>query len=150
MYKHILLPTDGSRLSEKTAKQAINLAKDLGAKITAIHVMPDAEAYVSERYHVLPALAAPVKSKYKKEAAALAKEILDQIGVAANTAGVECAQVSVTSDSPYEAIIRQATKSRCDLIMMASHGRRGLPGILLGSETQKVLTHSKIPVLVCR
>ena len=150
MFKHILLPTDGSKLSDKAVKQAINLAKGLGAKITAIHVMPEAEAYVSERYHVLPVLAAPVKNKYKKEAAALSEEILDQIGAAAAVAGVECAQVSVTSGSPYEAIIKQATKSRCDLIMMASHGRRGLPGILLGSETQKVLTHSRIPVLVCR
>ena len=150
MFKHILVPTDGSKLSDKAVKQAINLAKELGAKITAIHVMPEAEAYVSERYHVLPVLAAPVKNKYKKEAAALSKEILDQIGAAATAAGVECAQVSVTSGSPYEAIIKQATKSRCDLIMMASHGRRGLPGILLGSETQKVLTHSRIPVLVCR
>lgn len=150
MFKHILLPTDGSKLSDKAVKQAIRLAKELGAKITAIHVTPDARAFVSERYNVLPVLAAPVVSKYEKEAAALSKEILDQIGAAATAAGVECAQVSVTSDSPYEAIIKQATKSRCDLIMMASHGRRGLPGILLGSETQKVLIHSGIPVLVCR
>ena len=150
MFKHILLPTDGSKPSDIAVKQAINLAKGLGAKITAIHVMPNAEAYVSERYKVLPALAAPVKNKYKKEAAALAKEILDQVGAAATDAGVECEAVSVTSDSPYEAIVKQATKSRCDVIVMASHGRRGLQGILLGSETQKVLTHSTIPVLVCR
>ena len=150
MFKHILLPTDGSKLSDKAVKQGINLAKELGAKITAIYVTPDAKEYVSERYNVLPVLAAPVVSKYKKEAAALSREILDQIGAAATAAGVECAQVSATSDSPYEAIIKQAMKSRCDLIMMASHGRKGLPGVLLGSETQKVLVHSKIPVLVCR
>lgn len=149
MFTHILVPTDGSKLSDKAVKQAIKLAKGLGAKITAIHVMPDAEAYVRERYHVLPMLAAPVKNKYKKEAAALAKEIMDRIGAAATAAGVECAQVSLTSDTPYEAIIKQASKSGCDLIMMASHGRKGLQSILLGSETQKVLTHSRIPVLVC-
>jgi nucleotide-binding universal stress UspA family protein len=149
MFKHILVPTDGSKLSDKAVKQAIKLAKGLGAKITAIHVMPDAEAYVNERYHVLPMLAAPVKNKYKKEAAAIAKEVMDQIGAAAKAAGVECALVTLISDSPYEAIIKQATKSGCDLIMMASHGRRGLQGVLLGSETQKVLTHSRIPVLVC-
>ncbi len=150
MFKHILLPTDGSKLSDKAVKQAIKVAKGLGAKITAMHVTPDAEAFVSERYSVLPVLAAPVKDKYKKEAAALSKEILDKVGAAAAAAGVEFAQVAVTNDSPYDAIIKQATKSGCDLVMMASHGRRGLPGILLGSETQKVLTHSKIPGLVCR
>ena len=150
MFKHILLPTDGSKLSDKAVKQAINVAKGLGAKITAMHVMPDAEAFVSERYNVLPVLAAPVKDKYKKEAAALSKEILGKVVAAATAAGVECSQISVTSGSPYEAIVKQATKSSCDLIMMASHGRRGLQGLLLGSETQKVLTHSKIPVLVCR
>lgn len=150
MFKHILVPTDGSTLSDNAVEKAIKLAKDLGAKITAIHIMPDAAAYVSERYNILPVLAAPVKNKYKKEAAALSKEILQQIDAEATAAGVECAQVSVISGSPYEAIIKQATKSKCDLIMMASHGRRGLQGMLLGSETQKVLTHSRIPVLVCR
>jgi nucleotide-binding universal stress UspA family protein len=150
MFKHILLPTDGSKLSDKAVKQAINVAKGLGAKITAIHVMPDADAYVSDRYKVLPVLAAPVKEKYKKEAAALSQEILDKVVAAATAAGVECGQISVTGGSPYEVIVKQAAKSGCDVIMMASHGRKGLQGILLGSETQKVLTHSKIPVLVCR
>ena len=150
MFKHFLLPTDGSKLSDKAVKQAIKTAKALGAKITAIHVMPNYARYVSERYNVSAALAAPVKTKYKEEAAALAKEILDQVCAAATAAGVECARVSVTGDLPYEAIIKQATKSGCDLIMMASHGRTGLQSILLGSETQKVLVHSKIPVLVCR
>ena len=150
MFKHILLPTDGSKLSDKAVKQAIKTAKALGAKITAIHVMPDYARYVSERYNVSATLAAPVKTMYKEEAAALSKEILDQVSAAATAAGVECARVSVTGDLPYEAIIKQATKSGCDLIMMASHGRTGLQSILLGSETQKVLVHSKIPVLVCR
>jgi len=150
MFKHILLPTDGAKLSDKAVKQAIKTAKALGAKITAIHVMPDYERYVSERYNVPASLAAPVKRKYKEEAAALSKEILDQVCAAATAAGVECARVSVTGDSPYEAIIKQATKSGCDLIMMASHGRKGLQSMLLGSETHKVLVHTKIPVLVCR
>ncbi len=150
MFKHILLPTDGSKLSDKAVKQAIKMAKALGAKITTVYVMPDYEKYVSERYHVMAVMAAPVKRKYKEEAAALSREILDQVCAAGTAAGVECAQVSVTGDSPYEAIIKQATKSGCDLIMMASHGRKGLQSMLLGSETQKVLVHSKIPVLVCR
>ena len=150
MFKHILLPTDGSKLSDKAAKQAIKMAKALGAKITAIHVMPDYARYVSERYNVSAALAAPVKRKYKEEAAAFSKEILDQVCAAATAAGVECTPVSVIGESPYETIIKQATKSGCDLIMMASHGRKGLQSMLLGSETQKVLVHSKIPALVCR
>jgi nucleotide-binding universal stress UspA family protein len=150
MFKHILLPTDGSKLSDKAVKQAIKTAKALGAKITAIHVTPDYARYVRERYQVSAALAAPVKNKYQEEAATLSKEILDQVCAAATAAGVECARVSVTCDSPYEAIIEQATKSGCDLIMMASHGRKGLQSMLLGSETHKVLVHSKIPALVCR
>jgi nucleotide-binding universal stress UspA family protein len=150
MFKHILLPTDGSKLSDKAVKQAIKTAQALGAKITAIHVMPNYARYVSERYNVSAALAAPVKRKYIEEAAALSEEILDQVCAAGTAAGVECARVSVTCDSPYEAIIKQAAKSGCDVIMMASHGRKGLQSLLLGSETQKVLVHSKIPVLVCR
>ena len=150
MFKHILLPTDGSKLSDKAVKQALKTAKALGAKITVVHVMPDYAKYVSERYNVPAAMAAPVKRKYQEEAAALSEEILDQVCAAGTAAGVECARVSVTGDTPYEAIIKQATKSGCDLIMMASHGRKGLQSMLLGSETQKVLVHSKIPVLVCR
>ena len=150
MFKHILLPTDGSKLSDKAVKQAIKMAKALGAKITAMHVMPDYDRFVSERYNVPAAMAAPVKRKYREEAAAVAKEILDQVCAAGTAAGVECARVSVAGESPYEAIIKQAAKSGCDVIMMASHGRKGLQGLLLGSETQKVLVHSKIPVLVCR
>ena len=126
------------------------MAKGVGAKITAIHVMPDYDKYVSERYLVPAAMAAPVKTKYREEAAAISTEILDKVCSAAAAAGVECAPVSVINESPYEAIIKQATKSGCDVIMMASHGRRGLQSLLLGSETQKVLVHSRIPVLVCR
>ena len=150
MFKHILLPTDGSKLSDKAVRQAIKTAKALGAKITAIHVAPDYARYVSERYNVSAVLAAPVKRKYQEEAAALSKEILDPVCAAATAAGVECAAVSATSDAPYEAIIKQAAKSGCDLIMMASHGRKGLQSMLLGSETHKVLVHSKVPTLVCR
>src|SRR3990167_6287455 len=150
MFKHILLPTDGSKLSDKAAKQAIKTAKALGAKITAIYVMPDYGKYVTERYNVPAAMAAPVKRKYKEEAAELAQEILDQVCSAATAAGVECAPVSVINESPYEAIIKQATKSGCDVIMMASHGRRGLQSLLLGRGTPKVLVPSRIPGLVCR
>ena len=150
MYKRILVATDGLTLSVEAVKQAILLAKAIGAKLTVIHAMPSYEAFVNERYNVLPALAAPVKEKYKEEFAAASKKILDAACAQGAAAGVDCARVSVTSESPYEAIIKQASKSKCDLIIMASHGRMGLDGVLIGSETQKVLTHSTIPVLVVR
>jgi nucleotide-binding universal stress UspA family protein len=98
---------------------------------------------------VLPALAAPVKKKYKEEFAASSQKILDDARAKGAAAGIECTKVSIASESPYEAIIKQAAKSKCDLIMMASHGRRGLKGVLLGSETQKVLTHRKIRCWWC-
>jgi len=149
MFKHILLPTDGSELSDKAVKQAIEAAKAFGAKLTALHIV---DAYrlnmVGEGF---PGPEIPVlKKRYEEEKAARAKKILGSVEEAAKTAGVECDVATATSDVPYEMIIDQATRFNCDLIVMASHGRRGLQGILLGSETQKVLTHSKIPVLVCR
>jgi nucleotide-binding universal stress UspA family protein len=150
MYKSILVPTDGSKLSCKAVKEAINFSKACGAKITVLHVMPDYRAYISERYNVPPEMTAPVKKKFQGEGAARSKEIIDQACAQGTAAGVACAGISVTSDEPYEAIIKQATKSKCDLIMMASHGRKGLQSLLLGSETAKVLVHSKIPVLVVR
>jgi nucleotide-binding universal stress UspA family protein len=150
MYKSILVPTDGSPLSVKAVKQAVTLAKAIGAKLTIFNAMPSYESFVNERYNVLPALAAPVKKKYQEEFAAHSNKVLDEACAQGSAAGIECARVSVVSESPYEAIIKQAAKAKCDLIMMASHGRRGLDAVLLGSETQKVLTHSKIPVLVVR
>ena len=150
MYKSILVATDGSTLADEAVKQAVLLAKAIAAKLTVIHAMPSYEAFVKERYNVLPALAAPVKEKYKEEFSAASKKILDDACYQGAAAGVDCARVSVTGASPYEAIIKQAAKSNCDLIIMASHGRRGLDSVLIGSETQKVLTHSKIPVLVVR
>ena len=150
MYKSILVPTDGSTLSGKAVKQAVMLAKSIGAKVTIVHATRDYKAFVKQRYNVLPAMAAPVEKKYKEEYAASSKKILDEACAIGVAAGIECARVSVIGESPYAAIIKQAAKSKCDLIMMASHGRRGLEGLLLGSETQKVLTHSKIPVLVVR
>jgi len=150
MFKHILLPSDGSELSGKAADMAIRLAKELGASLTAVHVV--------ERYHPpflkgdykLPEIPALLKQRYEEETAARVERILDTIKKAAAANGVKCRAVAVRSDSPYEAIIKRAQKSACDVIVMASHGRRGLEGLLLGSETQKVLTHSAIPVLVCR
>ncbi len=149
MYKHILIPTDGSALSDKAVEAAIKLAKLLGARITAFHAMepyPLQGAYAAEASGVAelqPEIFAERSEEY-------AKRVLDAVGRAADAASVQCTTDYATARSPSQAIIEKAGKEKCDLIVMASHGRRGLEGFLLGSETQKVLTHSSIPVLVYR
>lgn len=148
MYKHILLPTDGSKLSEKAVKQCIRLAKSIGAKITAINIMPEFQMVIDEGFAV--ANASQIKKRFEEEVEKRSKKILGEVKAEANAAGVDCDGISVAGDVPYEAIIRHAKKEKCDLIVMASHGRKGLSSILLGSETAKVLTHSSIPVLVVR
>jgi nucleotide-binding universal stress UspA family protein len=145
MYKHILLPTDGSKLSEKAVKQCIRLAKSIGARITAINITPDSR----DEGFVMPN-ASLLKKRFEEEAEKRSKKLLDEVKADAGAAGVDCDGVSVASGALYEAIIKHAKKEKCDLIMMASHGRKGLSSILLGSETAKVLTHSTIPVLVVR
>ncbi len=147
MFKHILVPTDGSELSVKAAKQAVKLAKTLGAKITGFYAAPD---YSSTYYGDGYILRAPSAKAQAESAQKQARKCLSVIEVEAEVEKVPCEVFHVVSDSPYEAIIDAAKKKKCDLIFMASHGRRGLSGLVLGSETQKVLVHSKIPVLVCR
>jgi nucleotide-binding universal stress UspA family protein len=151
MFKHILLPTDGSKLSNTGVKEAIKLAGALRAKITAIHVVGNYHQHIHnwDDGFMTPEILA-LRKDFENRAAAHAKTILDLVRAAAARAGVKCDTVVATGDLPYEMIIRQAKKSKCDLIMMASHGRSGIKGLLLGSETVKVLTHSRIPVLVLR
>lgn len=148
MYKHILVPTDGSPLSAKAVKQAVAFAKSVGAKITALHVSQEFRQMMDEGF-ALPAMSTYQK-RFEAEAAKRSNALLDDVKSSANAANVECHGVAVINNLPYDAIIKQAKKAKCDLIMMASHGRKGLSSILLGSETAKVLTHSKIPVLVVR
>ena len=148
MFKHILLPTDGSDLSDKGVKQTIRMAKALGAHITAVHIVPTYHSPREEGFF-MPEVAA-LREKFESDAAKHANEILDPVKQAADKVGVKCDTVVATADSAYQAIIRQAKKSKCDLIMMASHGRKGIQRMLHGSETANVLTHSKIPVLVLR
>jgi nucleotide-binding universal stress UspA family protein len=150
MYKKILVPTDGSKLSAKAIKQAVGFAQATGAKLTVLHVMPGFRMFASGGFAPPDSMLAPVKKKFEQEARAASQKLVDKACSVAAAAGVECTGAVATGDSPYEAIIRQAAKSGCDLIMMASHGRRGLQSLLLGSETQKILTHSDIPVLVVR
>lgn len=149
MFKHILLPTDGSKLSDQGVKQTIKMAKALGAKITAVHVMNNYHVVLQDEGFLMPDV--PVLRKRLEEIRSRqVREILGSVKEAADKVGVRCDTVVAIGDMPYEMIIKQAKKSKCDLIMMASHGRRGIKGILVGSETAKVLTHSKIPVLVLR
>jgi len=147
MFKHILVPTDGSKLSSDTATRAIAFAKETGAKVTFFFAKPDYPvAFYGEGALIDPT----TPDKFAEMAEQQAREILAANQAAANAAGVVSAAVSSVSDIPYEAIIAGAEEAGADLIFMASHGRRGISGLLLGSETQKVLTHSKIPVLVYR
>jgi nucleotide-binding universal stress UspA family protein len=148
MYKHILVPTDGTKLSQKAVRAASRLARSLKARITVLYVMapymPPMETEVVAYY---PAYSA---RGYEQHVRKVAERAILQAKRIATPLGVKCTGVSVFHGSPWETIVKTATKSKCDLIVMASHGRRGLIGVLLGSETQKVLTHSKVPVLVCR
>ena len=134
--------------SNKAVKQAIQFATSLRAKITAVCIVGEYPIREYEGY-MMPEIPA-LKKRFVEAEAAVAKKILDTVKKAASKGGVDCETVAPAGSAPYDAIIKQAAKSKCDLIVMASHGRRGLSGVLLGSETQKVLTHSKIPVLVCR
>jgi nucleotide-binding universal stress UspA family protein len=148
MYKNILVPTDGSRLSAKAIKTAVRLAKTVGARVTGVYVIPP---YVAPMYGEAVVYVPEVSPKrYKELSEKEAKKALAAIEIEAQTAGVPCKAASLVADQAWRGIIRTAHAKKCDLIVMASHGRRGLSGLLLGSETTKVLTHSKTPVLVCR
>jgi nucleotide-binding universal stress UspA family protein len=145
MFKHILLPTDGSAMSEMASQKCIALAREAGAQLSVIHVIPE--------FHVFayaPEMVTDTPEQYKQFGEVSAKKILGGIESATREAGVSCATQFVASDWPYEAIIKAAKERGCDLICMASHGRKGVKGALLGSETHKVLTHTDIPVLVYR
>lgn len=147
MFKHILVPTDGSKFSQDNARRAVSFAKEAGARITAFY----AKQEPSEIYWDKAAwINLPPPEKLDEAAEKEAQQILGFIEKLCNEVGVECSTLSLTSDTVYEGIISAATRCDCDLIFMASHGRRGVDALLLGSETHKVLTHSKIPVLVYR
>jgi nucleotide-binding universal stress UspA family protein len=147
VFKHILVPTDGSPLSYDTAKRAIGFARETGARITFFFAEPDYPvAFYGEGALIDPT----TPEKFAEIAEQQARDILGQAEALAREAGIEYASTAQVSDIPYQAIIDAANKAGCDLIFMASHGRRGISGLLLGSETQKVLTHSTIPVLVYR
>jgi len=144
MFKKILLPTDGSELSARAISGAVDMAKKLGASIVGMTVIePYSYSSLSE---YRPESFEDYEARMDKAAAERLKSVED----AARAANVAVETKVVKSFSPYEAIIDLARKNECDAIFMSSHGRRGLSAVLLGSETQKVLTHSTIPVLVYR
>ena len=149
MFTNILVPTDGSALSQRAEKYAVQLARETGGRLTALHVIPSffptdyldgASAY--------PQLYS--RDDYKRGTEAAAKRMLDRVARQAAQAKVPCDLVYKTGDAAWKVIIATAKSKRCDLIVMASHGRRGIEAVLLGSEATKVLTHSKTPVLVYR
>jgi len=145
MFKHILVPTDGSKLSEKAIKHAVQLAKPGKSKVTVLHVMPKFHTFTYQA-DMLEMTA----QEYESASSERADQYIHTAERIAGAAGVDCDGVKAVSDQPFQEIIKTAKKKSCDLILMASHGRRGIEGFLLGSETQKVLTHSRVPVLVYR
>lgn len=144
MYKHILIPTDGSDITGKAIETAVALAKLTGAQLTALAVKePFPYSAISEMQPVPP-------QEFFNAQERIAVQNLQIVKEACAAAGMSCAAVSVEALHPWEAILEQAKADGTDLVVMASHGRRGVSALLLGSETQKVLTHSTIPVLVVR
>jgi nucleotide-binding universal stress UspA family protein len=146
-YRHLLVPTDGSELSGKAVQQAVRLSQSLGARLIVFHVQtnfPISLVGVGELVapHTVDALVTAARDN--------AQQILAEAAAVARAAGVPCTQDTVVHALPYAAIVEAASRHGADLIVMASHGRRGLEGVLLGSETHRVLTHSACPVLVVR
>jgi len=145
MYKRILLPTDGSEASRRAVQAGVEFARGIGAEIVGLHVTPP--------FHLLTAnsqMLEDTPEQYAADCSQRARQVLTDVESVARAAGITFRLEHVSSNTPYEAIIETAKRLRCDLIMMASHGRHGVKGLLLGSETQKVLVHSAMPVLVHR
>ncbi len=147
MFRHFLVPTDGSPLSTETADKAIAFAKETGARITFFYAQPDFPLPLSGEGALFNPAA---REQFLETARKDAEQLLVTLKSRAADAGVTADGTTVANEQPYKAIIACAQERQCDLIFMASHGRRGISGMLLGSETQKVLTHSKIPVLIYR
>jgi nucleotide-binding universal stress UspA family protein len=147
MFKNILVPTDGSKLSQKAVKEAIELAKFGNARMTALHVYPK---FSGSPYGTFGPAEDVLEEAHKNQARAEADQLFGAIRKLADAAGIALDPVLVESNDVWKQVIATAKKKKCDLICMASHGRRGISGVLLGSETHKVLTHSDLPVLVLR
>lgn len=147
MYKHILVPTDGSDLAKKAIASAVALAKSMGAKLTGLYAVPE---YIPPVDAMVPVYQFPSKDEYERQAAIEAELVLTNVAEACTAAGVPFELTHGIDSHPYRLILKEAKNRGCDLICMSSHGRRGLTAMILGSETQKVLTHGELPVLVIR
>jgi nucleotide-binding universal stress UspA family protein len=151
MFRHILIPTDGSELSDKAVAAAMQFAKEINASVTGFYASP---GYPIPMYYEgwvpLDPEDDSTPEKFEDAARERAQRVLGAFEAKAKEFGVPCATHTLSSYSPWEAIIQAANEKGCDLIFMASHGRRGLGAVLMGSETTRVLTHCKIPVLVYR
>jgi nucleotide-binding universal stress UspA family protein len=145
MYQHILIATDGSELAQRAVEQGLTLAKALGSTVTAVTVTEPWTAAVSGEW----AVAFPVE-EYERAAAANAATVLDAVQETAVRLGVTCDAVHVKDQYAAEAIVEEAKARNCDLIVMASHGRRGIAKFILGSQATRVLAHSAVPLLICR
>ena len=145
MFRHILLPTDGSLLSETAIKKGVEFAKEINAKVTGLTVTKPFHIFTTDVMEL-----EDTKGTYAEDTKAFADRRLSVIEQVANQAGVPYEVVHKIGDHPWEEIIKTATEQGCDVIFMASHGRRGVAALVIGSETNKVLTHTKIPVLVYR
>jgi nucleotide-binding universal stress UspA family protein len=146
MYRHILIPTDGSELAEHAVTNGLSLAKSVGAKVTVIVVEEPFDWLSVSETRAQQAL--DELAKYTEQIKKHVAGVLSRVAAAAKQAGVPCDTMQVENAKPYQAIVTTAADRGCDLIVMASHGRGGLSGIVLGSVTNKVLTHTKTPVLV--
>lgn len=145
MFKHILIPTDGTELSNKAVTNGVQFAKEINARITGLTVTPPFHYFGLDATQISATV-----NEYEDHAAAQAQRALTSLQEAAKAVGVQCQTLHCSSEHPYEEIVKTAEKQGCDVIFQASHGRRGIKALLLGSETHKVLTHSKIPVMVFR
>lgn len=147
MYQRILVPTDGSALSKKAVTSAIEQAAATGAELVALYVVP---RYPMSYFEGGISVSNSEVARTEKQWNDRGQAVVDEVQRAAKAGGVKARGVLTRSDLVAESVISAAKKHKCDLIVMASHGRKGIKRVLLGSETQHVLTHSKLPVLVLR
>ena len=148
MFKHILIPTDGSPVANKAVEAGIRFAKYLGARVTAYHAIEAIHPGVyGEGYTIGSNKIVQTLTQRAKE---MGVRQIEHVAKVAKAAGVPFRGIVTIAETPYEGIVETASKQKCDAIFIASRGRRGLAGLILGSVTQKVLTHSKLPVLVYR
>jgi len=145
MYKHILIPTDGSETAQIAVDQGIEFAREIGARITALSVYPPYD-YLALTDELIP----ESEAENAKHAKDYALKMLASVASLATAKGVPCQMITAESEHPFDEIVKAAMEHDCDLIAMSSHGRRGVSGLFIGSETQKVMTHTTIPMLVFR